>query len=47
MPFAPRNASRAALRARVPLMHDVDKLQAVPDEGSRLDAKWGSELDAI
>ena len=44
-PFAPRNAWGAALRARVPPMHDVDKLRIVPDEGSILDAKRGSELE--
>src|SRR5271168_2082220 len=41
----PRNARGAALRARVPPMHDVDKPEAVADEGSRLDAKRGSELE--
>ena len=46
-PFASRNAWGAALRARVPPMHDVDKLRIVPDEGSILDAKRGSELEAI
>ena len=47
-PFAPRNAWGAALQARVPPMHDVDKLRIVPDEGSILDAKrdWvGSRFD--
>src|SRR5271166_4555960 len=45
-PFAPRNAEGAALRARVPPMHYPDKPNPALTEGSRLDAKRGSRLDA-
>src|SRR5271157_5099393 len=37
-PFAPHNAQGAALRARVPPMHDVDTLQAAANEGSPVNA---------
>jgi len=40
-------AQGAALRAWVPPMHHVDKLQTAAEKGSRLDAKRGSELEAI
>jgi DNA replication protein DnaC len=45
-PSAPRNAEGAALRARVPPMHYPDKPKPVHPEGSRLDAKRGSRLEA-
>src|SRR5216684_1942617 len=45
-PSAPRNAEGAALRARVPPMHYADKPNPAIPEGSRLEAKRGSRLEA-